>query len=231
MSEFSRAKHREFGFEREMEVLPYFLPDPEGRMAPEPSTSPHPRPYFFFAGRLEFIKGLDDVIPVFRQFPDADLLIAGDGEHGRRLQALAAGLPNVKFLGRLPSEALDAYYRHAVASLVPSVCFETFGIVVIEAFRQGTPVIARRLGPLPEIVTAADGGELFETPAELVAAMRRLLRDPAHRARLASSGYQAYVSRWSESAVIPRYLDIVRRAAVRRGHRRVLNTLAPVEVA
>jgi glycosyltransferase involved in cell wall biosynthesis len=231
MSEFSRAKHREFGFGREMEVLPYFLPDPEGGPPSRSGASPHLRPYFFFAGRLERIKGLDDVIPVFREFPDADLLIAGDGEHGARLRALAAGLPNVRFLGRLPQDELRGFYRHAVASLVPSVCFETFGIVVIEAFREGTPVIARRLGPLPEIVTAAQGGELFETPAELVTAMRRLVDDPAYRARLASSGYQAYVARWSESAVIPQYLDIVRRAAVRRRHERVLNTLAAVEVA
>ena len=59
-SEFSRRKHREFGFPRDMEVLPYFLPDLEpsptaagdGRDSPPEEPPPHPRPYFLFVGRL-----------------------------------------------------------------------------------------------------------------------------------------------------------------------------------
>lgn len=232
MSEFSRDKHREFGFEREMEVLPYFLPDPESRTPPTATgASPHGRPYFFFAGRLERIKGLDEILPVFRNFHDADLVIAGDGDHGSVLRAAAAGLNSVKFLGRVPPEELPRYYRHAVATIVPSVCFETFGIVVIEALRQGTPVLARALGPLPEIVNSAGGGEVFHSNDELLASMRRLVNDPDHRARLAASGYQAYADKWSESAVVPQYLDIVRRAAGRRGHRRVMENLSQVAVS
>lgn len=217
MSEFSRAKHKEFGFAREMEVLPYFLPDPESMAPPAAADdSPHARPYFFFAGRLERIKGLDDVIPVFRDYPEADLLIAGDGEYATHLRALGAGMPNVRFLGRLAPEDLRRFYQHAIALVVPSECYETFGIVLIESFRQGTPVIARRLGPFPEILAHAKGGELFDSAETLLAAMRHLQGDPAYRARLAVSGYRAYVERWSESAVVPRYLEIVRRAAIRR---------------
>lgn len=232
MSRFSAEKHREFGFPREMEVLPYFLPDPEGNGVPvAEGAPPHPRPYFFFAGRLERIKGLDDVIPAFRDFPDADLVIAGDGTHGDALRALARGMPNVKFLGRVAPDDLRQFYQHAVALIVPSVCYETFGIVLIESFRQGTPVIARRLGPFPEIVEQSGGGELFGNRAELLEAMRRLQGDPRHRARLSAAGYAAYVNRWSERVVVPQYLGIVRRAAVRRGHARVADALAAEEVA
>jgi glycosyltransferase involved in cell wall biosynthesis len=233
MSEFSRAKHREFGFTREMEVLSYFLPDPEPyeKTPTLAAREPTARPYFFFAGRLERIKGLDDVIPVFRDFDDADLLIAGDGDHAPELRRLADGLPHVKFLGRIDPDALRAYYQNAIALIVPSECYETFGIVLIEAFRQGTPVIARRLGPFPEIVTRAGGGELFETREELLSALRRLQGDPDHRARLGAAGYRAYVEDYSESAVMPRYLDIVRRAALRRGHARVASALSVQEVA
>ncbi|HET6680152.1 MAG TPA: glycosyltransferase family 4 protein [Gemmatimonadaceae bacterium] len=228
MSEFSRDKHREFGLRRGMEVLPYFLPDP----APgdnQVGAAPQERPYFFFAGRLEKIKGLDDVIPVFRDFPDADLVIAGDGDHAPVLRALAEGLPNVRFLGRIAPEALRRYYKHAIALVVPSVCFETFGIVIIEAFRQGTPVVARRLGPFPEIVEQSGGGELFESASELRAALHRLSSDRPHRQRLAAAGYRGYVERWSESAVIPRYLDLVRRAAERRGQDHLVERLASLE--
>jgi glycosyltransferase involved in cell wall biosynthesis len=232
MSEFSRDKHREFGLEREMEVLPYFLPDPETATLPEPpGTPPTDRPYFFFAGRLERIKGLDDVIPVFRDLPDVDLLIAGSGTHGAALQQMAAGMPNVHFLGRVSPENLRRYYGHALALVVPSECYETFGIVLIEAFRQGTPVIARRLGPFPEILERSGGGELFSTRDELLAALRRLSGDPAHRAARAAAGYRAYIEHWSERVVVPQYLDIVRRAALRRGDARVAGLLALQEVA
>lgn len=230
MSEFSRAKHAEFGFPFEMQVLPYFLPDPEpGAQRPvrNPATSPHPRPYFLFVGRLEKIKGLQDVIPLFGEYDGADLVIAGSGDYADELKQLGAGLERVKFLGRVSEEDLHAYYRHAEALIVPSICFETFGIILIEAFTNGIPVIARRLGPFPEIVEAAGAGELFETDAELVAAMQRIRTDPEHRERLAENGYRAYLERWSESAVIPQYLDIVRRAAESRGDQSVLDALGP----
>src|SRR2546422_1998737 len=68
---------------------------------------------------------------------------------------------------------LTAYYRHAIALIVPSVCFETFGIILIEAFQQATPVIARRIGPFPEIVSQCGGGGLVCRPGEVVSAMAR----------------------------------------------------------
>jgi glycosyltransferase involved in cell wall biosynthesis len=226
MSEFSRQKHQEFGFPREMEVVPYFLPDPEPGGTAQGGAAPHPRPYFLFVGRLEKIKGLDDVIPVFRDYPDADLLIAGDGEYAGELRVRAAGVPQVTFLGRVTPEVLRRYYEHAIGLIVPSVCFETFGIILIEAFRQNTPVIARRIGPFPEIVTAAGGGELFDTREELVAAMRRLQHEPGLRDRYARAGYEAFVTRWSESAVVPQYLEVVARAARRKGDRRVIEAIS-----
>ena len=232
MSEFSRDMHRSRGFRRDMEVLPYFLPDPESPEMPEATgPAPHPRPYFFFAGRLERIKGLQDVIPVFARYPGADLVIAGDGEFAASLRSQASGMPNVRFLGRISPDDLSQYYRHSVATIVPSVCYETFGIVLIEAFRQGSPVIARRLGPFPEIVERSGGGELFQTTEELVLAMQRLQDDPAHRARVARAGYRGYVERWSERAVLPQYLGIVRRAATRRSHRAILDALPEADVA
>ncbi|HYN08754.1 MAG TPA: glycosyltransferase family 4 protein [Vicinamibacterales bacterium] len=220
-SEFSRQKHREFGFPRPMEVLPYFLPgefpeDPPPIAAPPP----HHRPYFLFVGRLERIKGLDTVIPVFARYPEADLLVIGDGEEAPALRALAAGNPRVRFVGRVPNAELDRYYQHAIAAIVPSVGFETFGIVLIEAFRYQTPVIARRIGPFPEIIEQSGAGELFSDADELIAAMRRLQRAPEHRAELGARAYRACRDRWSEEVVVSRYLDLVARAAHERAARR-----------
>jgi glycosyltransferase involved in cell wall biosynthesis len=209
----------------------YFLPDRAERDVVSTTASPHQRPYFLFVGRLERIKGLDDVIPVFRQYKDADLLIAGDGTHGPILKRLAEGVPNVRFLGKLSSGELDNYYKHALALIVPSVGFETFGIILIEAFRQSTPVIARRIGPFPEIVKRSGGGELFGDPQELIAAMQRIQKDKAWRQRLSKAGYSAFVENWSESAVMPRYLDVVRKTALAKAKTDVLRKLEAGAVA
>ena len=209
-SEFSRKKHREFGFTQEMAVLPYFLP---GEFPEQPertqSPRPHERPYFLSVGRLTRIKGLDSIIPAFRKYPDADLLIIGDGEERASLESLASGMPNVKFLGRIANENLRQYYEHAVAAIMPSLGYETFGIVLIEAFRFLTPVIARHIGPFPEIVNESNGGLLFSNEAELLQAMSTLHRDPATRDAFAMNGYRACRERWSEDVVIGKYLSLV----------------------
>jgi glycosyltransferase involved in cell wall biosynthesis len=231
MSEFSRDKHYELGFPREMEVVNYFIPESSAR-APEPGApSPHPRPYFLFVGRLEKIKGLDDVIPAFRTYKDADLIIAGDGTHASVLKGLAEGIPNIKFLGRLAPEALDRYYRHAEALIVPSAGFETFGMILIESFRQGTPVIARKIGPFPEIVRRSGGGELFSGPGELPEAMRRIQSNPGYRQRLAGSAAESFVKYWSEAAVMPQYLGLVRKTAAAKGRKDLVRKLERAGVA
>ena len=230
MSEFSRAKHREFGLRHEMEVLPYFLPNPPSDVR-SPTGSPHPRPFFFFAGRLEVIKGLDQVIQAFRSFSDADLVIAGEGTHARTLRERAADLPHVHFIGSRVPEELEEFYRNAIALIVPSICYETFGIVLIESFRAGTPVIARDLGPFPEILQQSGAGMLFSTESDLLAAMRRLQSDSTHRDALARAASRAFREHWTEDAVVPAYLDIVRRGSERRGLARVMRAFSPREVA
>lgn len=219
-SEFSRAKHAEFGLRQNMEVLPYFLPEPKVDQAPATSShlrSSHLRPYFLFVGRLEKIKGLQDVFPAMDRYPDADLLILGDGDYADTLKAQAKGNLRIQFLGRKPPEELDAYYRGAQALIVPSVCYETFGIILIESFRLGTPVIARDLGPLPEIVRKANGGMLFKTEDDLVAAMARIQHEPGVRATLARSAQAAFKQYWSEDRVLAEYGAALARAARRGG--------------
>jgi glycosyltransferase involved in cell wall biosynthesis len=215
-SEFSRDKHAEFGLRQPMEVLPYFLPDMDvGDVAP---FTGHPRPYFLFVGRLEKIKGLQDVFPAMDRYPDADLLILGDGDYAGELKRLAAGNPRIQFLGRKSPDELNAYYRGALGLVVPSVCYETFGIILIESFRLGTPVIARRLGPFPEIVERARAGYLFETEGDLLAAMRGLQSDAAGRAGMAAAARAAFETIWTEEQVMEAYGNAFARAAHARGH-------------
>ncbi len=225
MSEFSRLKHHEFGFDRPMEVLPYFLPATTASSRAK-SRLPHPRPYFLFVGRLERLKGLDEVISAFAQFSEADFVIAGEGDYSPVLKERASGNPRVVFLGRVEREILDRYYEHAIALIVPSVCYETFGVITLEAFQHRTPVIARRVGPLPEIVEGAGGGETFSTREELLSAMQRLQADPARRAALGEAGFRAYEANYTDQVVVPRFLELARETIGRRRGTRPLTPAA-----
>lgn len=226
-SRFSAEKHREFGFARDFDVLPPFLPDRvPGPEAPRgPADEAGERPLFLFVGRLEKIKGLQEVIPLFDDDAPADLWIAGAGSHEGPLRRLAEGRRRVRFLGFLRAEALPSLYARARALLVPSLCYEVFPMVVLEAFREGTPVVARRLGPFPEIVEQSGGGLLFDSTDDLREALWRLAGDAPLGVRLGEAARQAFRERWSEDAGLERYFSLIRRIARRRGAGRVLEIL------
>jgi glycosyltransferase involved in cell wall biosynthesis len=200
---------------RPFEVLPYFIPDPEPAGVPQETQ----RPYFLFVGRLEKIKGVQNLLKTFRKFDRADLIIAGDGEYGDELRARAAGLTNVRFLGRLTPDELQRYYLGARAVLVPSICYEVFGIVMLEAFAMSTPVIVNDLGALPEVVEESDGGLTYRDPAGLVAAMNRMLDEPETRDRFGANGFRALGEKWTTTPHLDRYFDIIAGAAERRSYR------------
>jgi glycosyltransferase involved in cell wall biosynthesis len=80
---------------------------------------------------------------------------------------------------------------------------------------HGTPVVVRNRGPLPELV-ARGGGIVFETAADLDAALRRLLGDAALRTRLSGEASRTFETQWTEEAVVGRFVELVERARQRR---------------
>lgn len=220
-SRFSREKHRAMGFTAPMAELPPFAGRDDDRPrtdGPIPGDAPD-RPYFLFVGRLEKLKGLQTLIPVFRNFPGARLLVAGAGDYAPELKRLAGGVDNIRdnihFLGHCSEERLDSLYRHAVAVVVPSLCFEGFPLILVEAFRQQTPVIARAIGGLPEVIEESGGGLTYRTDKELLASMNGLLEDPARRQSLGRSGYEAYQKNWTVEAHMSRYFALIRDIAAK----------------
>ncbi len=209
-SRFSALMHHERGFSRPVGHLPYFVPLAE---LADAAPAAHSRPYFLFVGRLEKIKGVQELLPIFKSYAHADLLIAGTGNYEAELRRLAAGMGNVHFLGSLPQERLRALYRQAIALLVPSICYETFGIIILESFLQKTPVIVNDLGGLKEVVEESGGGFTCRSGAELLAAMERLRTEPALRAELGERGYRKYNERWSEEAHMALYFQAIEEAA------------------
>lgn len=225
-SEFSRRRHRDYGLPFDMEVLPLFLPPLKSAEQPDRDAAPvHPRPYFLFVGRIERIKGVQDLIRAIIRHNRADLLIVGTGSYVDELKAQAAGYPGVRFLGHVAQEDLARYYVGALACVVPSVVYETFGSILIESFRMGTPVIARRLGPFPEIIETSGAGLLFSTDDELVSAMASLQDDPVRHADLSRAALTAFDAHWREDRVIARYGVAFGAAARRKGNQELAERL------
>jgi glycosyltransferase involved in cell wall biosynthesis len=99
--------------------------------------------------RLAPEKGVDVAIEACR-IAGMPLVVAGDGPERERL-AVAAG-PDVTFAGRVDDRELERLRRDAVMAIVPSRSGETFGLAAAEAMAAGVPVVASRVGALPELV-------------------------------------------------------------------------------
>jgi glycosyltransferase involved in cell wall biosynthesis len=209
-SAFTAHEHARRGLRLRTMVLPYFLP---AEPAQPQSDAPPNRPYYLFVGRLERLKGVLTLVELFRRYPDADLLIAGDGRLAPRLKRMTSELPNVHLLGFLHPNELRTLYANAVALLVPSLCYEVFGIVALEAFAQRTPVIVRDRGGLAEVVSESGGGLAYRTDQELIAAMEKLRDDRELRDRLGERGHATLLERWSEEPHLERYFEAIELAS------------------
>ncbi len=210
-----RENHRNRGFPNEMSVLPYFLPEPSLEAAGD-SASPHPRPYFLFVGRLEKIKGVQEILRHFQGDGNYDLVIVGGGMYQDQLREQAKGMSRVRFTGWLHLDEVASYYRHALAVVVPSITYETFGIVVIEAFAFQKPVIVHDLGALPELVQESRGGFVYRTQDELRGHLDRLAGDASLRRGLGEKGYRAFREKWSPEPHLRLYHDYIRSIQERK---------------
>jgi glycosyltransferase involved in cell wall biosynthesis len=205
-SVFAIRMHQARGLRGAMIQLPLFHSEPPPL---EPPRAPSGRrPYFLVAGRLERIKGVQTVIPVFREIGDVDLLIAGAGDFEAELRATAAGAANIAFLGRVDHVRLQELYRGALATIVPSLCYETFGLIVAESFSTRTPVLVHAQSSLEELVSTHGGGLMYRTPQELRAAIERLRNDAELRRRLGREGRAAYEAEFAEDAFLSHYVAV-----------------------
>jgi glycosyltransferase involved in cell wall biosynthesis len=214
-SRFAAEMHARRGFTRPMTYLPTFA-DVADANAPQPSPSPYPRPYFLFVGRLEPIKGARSLIEAWNKTSELDLLIVGDGAEADELRALAAGNPRITFLGFKTQQALAALYTNCIACIVPSLMYEVFTTVVLEAFARKAPVIARDHGPLPEMIGDSHGGLLYRSEEELLAAVTRLAQDSSLRTELGENGFAMVTGRWSRQTHLRAYFDLIRESALHK---------------
>lgn len=214
-SRFTAEMHAKRGFGKPVAHLPYFIERVDGDWK-SPGQRPQERPYFLFVGRLEQIKGLQTLIRIWDKTGDFDLLVAGTGTFEAQLRAQAASNPRIRFLGALAQRELGSLYFHAIACIVPSLTYETFGMIIIESFARKTPVIVHDLGALPEVVSDSQGGFVYRTDEELLGAIQELAASPALRSELGENGYRAFLRWWTKEAHLDLYFDFLNGVAERK---------------
>jgi glycosyltransferase involved in cell wall biosynthesis len=124
--------------------------------------------YLLYAGRLSPEKGIETLIRAVARIPECRLKIAGIGPEEARLKQLTQtlGARNVLFLGFIRRSQNLELWQKAQALVVPSVWYENASIAVLEAMAQGLPVIASRIGGLPEQVEHGVNG-LLASPGDV----------------------------------------------------------------
>jgi glycosyltransferase involved in cell wall biosynthesis len=217
-SKFARDRHIQDGLEGNFTILPHFVPTPA---PPTPGDGDRQTdPYFLIIGRLEKLKGVQDVLSVFQGYTGARLVIAGTGSYEAELKAQARGNPAVEFRGFVHPGEMGSLYRNAIALIAPSLCYETFFLVGAEAMMHGTPVIARRIGSLDEMIGESGAGMTFASPAELHDAMTRLQQDVALHAALVRVAHETAHTKWTLDAHLGKYLGIIDELVANRSSRR-----------
>lgn len=177
------------------------------RLGVDPAFGPNgleqsARPYLLLVGaiqpRKDPISALEALAHLDRELR---LVFAGPEKHGaddvRRAVSRLGLEDRVEFLGYVPKQRLAELYRGAHCVVLPSR-YEGFGLPIVEAMASGTPVVATRVGAIPEV--AGDAAVLVEPrdPAALAAGIERAL---AARERLAAAGLQrARDFSWAETA-------------------------------
>ncbi|MBI2551944.1 glycosyltransferase [Candidatus Uhrbacteria bacterium] len=136
---------------------------------------------FLFIGQLEPYKGLRVLISAWRQFvagnPRAGLEIIGRGSMKQEAQRAAKMIRGIICRGFVAHHELFELMKGARAMVVPSLAYETFGLAIVESFSSGVPVIASRIGAIPEIVEDGVNGILVVPgdPQALTSALTRMM--------------------------------------------------------
>jgi glycosyltransferase involved in cell wall biosynthesis len=210
LTEFARQKFIQGGMPPEKVVLkPNFV-------APDPGMRQGRGAYALFVGRCVPEKKMLTLLEAWQYVYGLPLKLVGSGLELATVHRLIRQyhLQGVEFLGQRPREAVFALIKQARFLVFPSEWYETFGMVLIEAFACGVPVIASRLGAIEEIVKAGQTGLLF-TPgdaADLAAQVRWAIDHPEALVVMGHKARQEYEAKYTAASNYALLLDIYTRA-------------------
>jgi glycosyltransferase involved in cell wall biosynthesis len=191
-----------------------FQPDPATRSRVRTALAANGRFVLLVAAHLIRWKGVDVAIRALAELPDSVILwIAGAGEELENLRQLSEEMAvanRVWFLGN--QRNVETYMQAADCFLCTSLWEEAMGFVNLEALSCELPVMASRIGGIPEFVDDNETGLLF-TPGEsreLAGRVRYLMSNPEIHRRMAVNARQAALDRFSTDRRLPEYLQLYR---------------------
>lgn len=172
-----------------------------------------------FIGHLVPIKGIEMLMEAWRHI-DYPLMVVGTGPLSDSLRASAP--PNVKFAGPLSLNAIFDLIAKSSFVVFPSVCRETFGRVIIEAFAMGRPVVASQHGAMAEIIRQNETGLLYEpgNVDDLQNKVLSLVNDPELARSLGRAARLDFLNRFTADVNYELLMNIYRAALVRRHNRK-----------
>lgn len=193
-----------------------FLSEDECRIKPSYNN----KGYFLYIGRLVEEKGVHYLLEAMKDLPkNIEVHIVGTGKDENKLKNLAIeyNLDNVKFLGFKNREEIKEEYQNCIALIVPSNWFEIFGMINIEAFINGKPVIASNIGGIPEIVEDNKTGLLFEpgNVEQLKECILKYWNNPELVVAHGKKAYQKAITKYSEDKYCRELIEIYEKAITR----------------
>ncbi|HEY9660087.1 MAG TPA: glycosyltransferase family 4 protein [Allocoleopsis sp.] len=205
LTEFARQKMIAGGLPAEkIWVKPNFV-------HPDPGVGQGRGGYALYVGRLSEEKGLDTLLQAWQRLQGKlPLKIIGEGPLSDRVQAVAAQLPQVEWLGRMPIAQVHQLMGEAMVLIFPSKWYETFGRVAIEAFAKGTPVIASKIGAIAELVEHGHTGLCFHPgdPDDLATQVEWLLANPDALPQMRQAARSEYLMKYTATQNYSKLINI-----------------------
>jgi len=187
-----------------------------------PLPLPLDAPRLVCLGRIVRDKGFDVALAAFAElaprFPEARLVVAGDGPSRPELEAQARKLgvtDAVEFPGWVAPERVSELMNSATLVIMPSRWEEPFGLVAVEAALMARPVVACRVGGLAEVVADRETGLLVDKddPAALARAVTHLLEDPATAERMGQAARRRAQELFGFDHMVDAYVGLYQRLA------------------
>jgi len=221
LTEFSRDKFICAGFPADkISVKQNFLES-------DPGVRLQSGDYALYIGRFSPDKGLPTLIDTWSKLPkEFQLHIVGDGAERAALEmeARRRQLHNVQFRGFLSREATLSELRGARVLVMPSLWYETFGLVIVEAFACGVPVVCSRLGAMAELVHDGANGLHFAPgdSADLAQKMIWAWNNPSALENMGRNGRQDFEDHYTSDRNYRMLMEVYEQAIQTRGHLRSL---------
>lgn len=209
LTEFSRRKFLDAGFPSEkMAVKPNFIHH-------DPDCGDGRGGYALFVGRLSEEKGITTLLTTWSQLRRSiPLKVVGDGPLRAEVERAAKEIQEVEYLGSKSPEDVAAQMAGAAFLIFPSICYETFGRVAMEAFATGTPVLAANIGAVGEITHNGRTGLHFRPgdPTDLAAKVDWLLRHPTEIAHMRKEARREYEAKYTAERNYGMLMEIYEQA-------------------